>query len=74
MNAARPESWKVKVVDESLLQKNLRNFILRNERLYQDIRKDVGAYVAACAQLPAKERPTLARWTLDRRTGSSKPY
>lgn len=74
VNAARPETWKEKHVDASLLQKNFSNFTRRNEELYQEIRTDVGAYVATCAQLPEKERPTLVRWTLDRRTATRKPH
>ena len=67
VNAARPEDWDDDPVDASLIRKN---FTVRNEQLYQDIREDVAAYLAACAQLPEKERPTLIGWTLARRTAS----
>lgn len=73
VNAARPESWKEKQVEPSLLQKNFKNFTGRNEELHQEIRADIAAYLATCAQLPEKERPTLIRWTLARRTPSKPP-
>jgi len=58
VNAADPEKAKDNPVDASLLQKNFRNFIDRNEELYRDICGDVTAYLAACAQLPEKEQLT----------------
>ncbi len=71
VNAAGPENWEEKPVDASLLQKNLRNFVNRNEELYRDICADVAAYLATCAQLPDKEKPTLVGWTLKRRTANT---
>lgn len=73
VNAARPENWKEKQVDASLLQKNFENFKGRNEVLYQEIRAYLAAYLATCAQLPEKERPTFIRWTLARQTVNKHP-
>jgi hypothetical protein len=73
VDAARPESWKEKLVDPSLLQKNFRSFTRRNEELYREIREDVAAYLVTCAQLPEKERPTLVGWTLKRHTADQPP-
>ena len=66
VNAARPEIWKEKQVDPSLLQKNFKNFTRRNPKLYREIRADITEYLATCAKLPPKERPTLTHWTLNR--------
>jgi hypothetical protein len=70
VNTARPEEWKEKHVDPSLLQKNFANFTRRNEELYRQIRVDMAAYLADYAELPREKRPTFLRWTLDRRSAS----
>ena len=70
VNAADPEKAKDNPVDASLLQKNFRNFIDRNEELYRD--GDVTAYLAACAQLPEKEQLTLVSWTAKRRASNER--
>jgi hypothetical protein len=70
VNAAQPENWKDKQVDPSLLQKNFTNFTSRNEELYRETRAAVAEYLATCALLPEKERPTLIGWTLKRRTAN----
>jgi hypothetical protein len=67
VNAARPENWKEKQVDSSLLQKNYKNFARRNKGLYREIQTDIAAYLGDCAESPDKEKPTLAAWTLKRK-------
>lgn len=73
VNAARPATWEEKHVDASLLRKSFRNFTRRNGQLYRQIRADIAEYLATCAKLPPKERPTLTRWTLDRLTVGKQP-
>jgi hypothetical protein len=67
VNVAQLENSKDRPVDASLLQKNFKNFINRNEELYGNICANVTAYLAACAQLPDKEKLTLGSWTAKRR-------
>lgn len=67
VNAARPENLKEQQVDPPLLKKNFNSFTRRNEKLYQEIRADIAQYLDTCQRLPPKERPTLVRWTLNRR-------
>jgi hypothetical protein len=64
VNIARPENWKEKQADPSLLRKNFRNFTRRNKELDCQIRADMSAYLDACARLPRLERSTFATWTL----------
>jgi hypothetical protein len=72
LSAARPESLKEKHLEGRDLQKNLLNFTVRNPEHYRKIRADVRAYVAHCERLPKEKRPTLMRWTRDRRTATKK--
>lgn len=67
VDVAKSDDGKERTPDPTLLRNNFKNFVARNEDLYGEIQRDVAAYVEDCAKLPALERPTLVRWTLNRR-------
>jgi hypothetical protein len=73
VNAARPNDWKEKYVDSSLLFNNFRNFTRRNDEFYRDTRAKITAYLAACAQAPEKERLTFRRWIRNHQTANKQP-
>jgi hypothetical protein len=73
LNAASPEKSVDKPVDGNLLQKNFHGFARRNKELYRGTLTAVAEYLAACAHLPEKKRPTLLRWSWNRITAKRQP-